>query len=256
MSRYILFCMLSWLQLLMSVELMAAGRTDWKVSSDATKQSSVASTQNRIDAELPVRVFEAAANASGPMLVYLTGDGGWNSFSTSFCNTLSKRGIPVVGMDARQYFWQRRSPEESASDLLKIIAKYDQEWRRKSLVLVGFSFGADITPFLVNRFPAAVQGLLLTVLLISPSKTCDFEIHLSDMLSLGIAKGPYNVIQEIQVSSFKNYTALFGSDEDKMLQKAFDQVNVYVEQLQGSHHFDRDYESVADFVNKLIQREK
>jgi len=248
--------MLLWLQLLMSIELTAAGRNDWKLSSDTAKQPSLASTQDWIQAELPLRVFEAASNSSGPMLVYLTGDGGWNSFSTSFCNTLSKRGIPVVGLDSRQYFWQRRSPDESASDLLKIITKYDKGWRRQSLVLVGYSFGADITPFLVNRFSASVQGRLLAVLLISPSKTCDFEIHLSDMLSLGIAKGQYNVIREIQASNFKNYTALFGSDEDKTLQMAFEQVNVHVERLQGSHHFDRDYESVADFVSKLIQREK
>jgi type IV secretory pathway VirJ component len=254
MSRYILFPLLLWLQLLMSVALIAASRIDWKLTSDTTKQPSLASTKNRIDAELPARVFEVAANSSGPMLVYLTGDGGWNSFSTSFCNNLSKRGIPVVGLDSRQYFWQSRSPEESASDLLKIIAKYNKDWKRQNLVLVGYSFGADITPFLVNRFPVSVQGRLLAVLLISPSKTCDFEIHLSDMLSMGIAKGPYNVIQEIQASNFKNYTALFGGDEDKTLQMAFGQVNVHVEQLPGSHHFDRDYESVADFVSKLIQR--
>jgi type IV secretory pathway VirJ component len=256
MSRYILFCMLLWLQLMVSVELTAAGRTDWKLSSGNAKQPSLASTQNKIDAELPVRLFEAAANFSGPMLVYLTGDGGWNTFSTSLCNSLSKRGIPVVGMDAQQYFWQRRSPEESASDLLKIIAKQEKVWRRQGLVLVGYSFGADIIPFLVNRFPATVQSRLLAILLISPSKTCDFEIHLSDMLSMGIAKGPYNVIGEIQLSNFKNYTALFGSDEDKTLQIAFDQVNVRVEQLQGSHHFDRDYESVANLICKVIPKGK
>ena len=244
MSRYILFCMLLWLQLLMSVELTAAGRTDWKLSSHTAKQP----------AELPVRLFEASENSSGSMLVYLTGDGGWNNFSTSLCNALSKRGIPVVGLDSRQYFWQSRSPDESASDLLKIIAKVDKDWKRQSLVLVGYSFGADITPFMVNRFPVSVQSRLLAVLLISPSKTCDFEIHLSDMLSLGIAKGPYNVIQEIQVSNFKNYRALFGGDEDKTLQMAFGQVNVHVEQLPGSHHFDRDFESVADIVSKLIKR--
>jgi type IV secretory pathway VirJ component len=76
------------------------------------------------------------------------------------------------------------------------------------------------------------------------------------MLSLGTAKGPYNVVQEIQVSNFKNYTALFGSDEDKILLMAFGQVNVHVEQLLGSHNFNRDYESVADFISKAIQKGK
>lgn len=256
MNRHLLFGMLLWLQLLTSLMPIVSDRTDWKVSSDTAKQPSVASTQNRIEAELPVRVFEASVDSPSPMLVYLTGDGGWNNFSTSLCNSLNKRGIPVVGLDTRQYFWQRRSPEESASDLLKIIAKYDKEWRRLSIVLVGYSFGADITPFLVNRFPVTVQGRLLAVLLISPSKTCDFEIHLSDMLSLGMSKGPYNVVQEIQVSNFKNYTALFGIDEDKTLLMAFGQVNVHMEQLPGNHNFNRDYESVADFIYKVIQKGK
>lgn len=256
MNRHLLFGMLLWLQLLMIPMTVMSGLSDWEVSSGTAMQPSVDSTQSTIQEELPVRVFEAAANSTGPMLVYLTGDGGWNNFSSSLCNALSKSGIPVVGLDARQYFWQSRSPDGTASDFLKIIAKYDQEWRRQRIVLVGFSFGADIIPFLVNRFPVTIQSRLLAVILISPSKTGDFEIHLSDMLSLGIAKGPYNVIREIQASNFKNYTALFGGDEDKTLQMDFDQVHVHVEQLPGSHNFNHDYESVADFVVKLIQKEK
>ncbi len=198
--------------------------------------------------DLPLKVLPAEIESDFPLFVFISGDGGWNTFEESFCKYLIQKGIPVVVLDAQKYFWKSRTPEETTDDLATVIGTYGKIWKRDKFILAGFSFGADIVPFLLNRFPAEIKGRLALSILISPDKTCDFEIHLSDMLNLGISKGKYNVINEIQKSNFKKMVAVFGHDEHKYNQEAFKQTGIKVDILPGNHHFDNGYEALADLI--------
>jgi len=138
---------------------------------------------------LPLKVMESGVESALPMFVFISGDGGWNSFDETLCGCLTKQGIPVVVLDARKYFWKSRTPEETTTDLITVIETYGHIWNRDTFVLAGFSFGASLVPFLVNRFPEGVLSRLTSAILISPDKNCDFEIHLLAMLNLGLSKG-------------------------------------------------------------------
>jgi type IV secretory pathway VirJ component len=186
------------------------------------------------------------------MFVYISGDGGWNKFSSALCRDINQKGIPVVVLDAQKYFWESKSPEQTAIDLTSVIEKYLKEWKKERFVLAGFSFGADIVPFLRNRFSAGIKGRVVSSILISPDKTCDFEIHLTDMLSMGISKGKYDVPLEIQKSDSKNFLVVFGSDESENAKQSFQLTGVKMKILQGNHHFDSEYASVADLILQEI----
>ncbi len=86
--------------------------------------------------------------------VLLSGDGGWAGIDKDVANSLAERGIPVVGWDTLRYFWTARTPEGLARDLDRTLDYYVTAWDRPRALLIGYSQGADVLPFAVNRLPA------------------------------------------------------------------------------------------------------
>ncbi len=210
--------------------------------------------QNTPVKELPLKVMNASVETSLPMIVFISGDGGWNTFNESLCENLNKKGMPVVALDAQKYFWSSKSPEEVTADIVSVIEVYQKEWKREKFVLAGYSFGADIVPFVLNRLQLEIKSKLATSIMISPDKTGDFEIHLSDMLNLGLSKGKYDVIKELQKSDNRNIVVFFGSDENKNTQQAFQLTGLRIETLEGKHHFNSSYEILADRIIAEIEK--
>jgi type IV secretory pathway VirJ component len=160
----------------------------------------------------------------------------------------------VVALDSQKYFWKIKTPDRTASDMIRVIETYQKLWKRDRFVLSGFSFGASIVPFLANRLPQNVKNNLGPIILITPDKRGDFEIHLSDMLNLGLAKGKYDVLQEIQQGDIKKYLVIFGSDESESTHQAFQQAGLKTEILQGNHHFDSGYDAVAERIVEEVKK--
>jgi len=198
--------------------------------------------------DLPLKIFDSSTSSNLPLLVYISGDGGLNSFSESLCMSLSQKGIPVVFLDAKKYFWRSKTPEETTASLTLIIETYLKIWKRDRFILTGFSFGASVVPFIVNRLSSDIKKEMWHALLISPDQTSDFEIHLSDMLNLGISRGKYDVIKEIHSIENHRLTAVFGSDESEEVRQSFRETGMRVEILQGNHHFDSNDQSLIDLI--------
>ncbi len=210
--------------------------------------------QNSLVADLPLKVLPTSIESDLPMFVFISGDGGWNTFNESLCDYLNRKGIPVVALDSRKYFWSSKTPEEVTDDMVSVIEAYQKEWKREKFVLAGYSFGADIVPFVQNRLPLYIKSKLASSIMISPDNAGDFEVHLTDMLNLGLSKGKYDVIKELQKSDYKNIVVFFGSDESQNNREAFQQIGVKTETLEGDHHFDSGYEALADRIMSEIEK--
>lgn len=204
--------------------------------------------------EMPLKVIESSIESTLPMVVYISGDGGWNTFSDSLCNYLSKKGFPVVVLNARKYFWDRKTPEEAAADLVTIVDAFGVRWKRDKFILTGFSFGASLVPFLVNLFPERITGRLSSSIMINPDMLCDFEVHLSDMLNMGPSKGEFDVVREMKAIDVKKTAIFFGGDERMELQQAFRLTGANVQIVPGNHHFDDDYEALAELLVKEMMK--
>lgn len=204
--------------------------------------------------DLPLLVLPATVESTLPMFVFVSGDGGWNTFNESLCKYVTDKGLSVVALNSQKYFWGSRTPEETAEDMATVVEFYQKLWRKDRFVLAGYSFGANIVPFLANRFPVGIKKCQSSAILISPDRSCDFEIHLSDMLNLDLSKGKYDVIQEIQKCSDVSFLAIFGSDESTKTQQAFRKTSIKVEILQGNHHFDRGVEALGDSIVAEVKR--
>src|SRR5881628_1208854 len=102
---------------------------------------------------LPLIKVPAKAPGRDELAVLLTGDGGWAQTDKGLSEALTKGGIPVVGWNSLRYFLKRRDPDRSAKDLERILRHYLPLWHKERVILIGYSFGADVMPFLASRLP-------------------------------------------------------------------------------------------------------
>lgn len=206
--------------------------------------------------ELPLTVIPAESNSRGPAFFLISGDGGWTSFDNTFCELLAKKGVPVVGLDAKKYFWKAKTPEETTIALASIIEDYTKKWNTTSFVLAGYSFGADLVPFIANKLPDSLKNRISLILLLSPDRFGDFEIHLTDMLSLGIAKKKYNIADEVRKITTPRVVSIFGQEEDETNIQAFREAGSTISLLPGDHHYNKNDSGLVEMILKSIENSK
>ena len=196
-----------------------------------------------------VRVYRAGQPSSpqdgDTLAVMISGDGGWAEIDRSVAEGLARRGIAVVGIDALRYFWDRRTPDGAARDLARVIEHYCGEWHEHSVLVIGYSFGADVLPFMVARLPANVRSRIVLVALINPQRYADFEFHVTDWLPFGGHRTSHPVIPEVRKLAGTRVMCLYGSDDHDAACPSMDTTAVEVRELPGGHHFDGDYDRLV-----------
>ena len=202
---------------------------------------------------LPYIIIPAGTKGN-KLTVFISGDGGWFRFEQMISDNLANRGIATIGLDSRKYFWTRKSPEESASDIATLIDHFSREWNRDSIIMVGYSFGAEIVPFIVNRLPDYLKRRVTSEVLLSPTANADFEVHLTDMIGLKNSHDQYNVIKEI--NSLRNIRTLiiFGQSENTKLPSFMTGTKISVVKIPGDHHYKFDTPLIVSKMkeNKLF----
>lgn len=195
--------------------------------------------------DLPI--VEVPAQGNGDTLaVLISGDGGWAGIDKELAAALSKQGMPVVGLDSLRYFWKKRTPDSTAADVDRVMRHYLSAWQKKSVLLIGFSQGADVMPFVVNRLPAATRERLRLVALLSLSQTAVFEFHLQNWL--GAPKGAIPIAPELLRMKGVRGLCVYGADETDSLCSQPAAKSLQVVKLSGGHHFDGNYANLASLL--------
>ncbi len=200
-------------------------------------------------ADLPLIEVPAQGARRDLYAVLLTGDGGWAGIDKAIAGELAQDGVPVVGWSSLRYFWKARTPEELAADLTRVLGHYRKAWGLARVLLVGYSFGADVLPFAVNRLPAAEQAQVAAVSLIGLAPSASFEFHISSWLGEG---GNPRYPTPAEVDRLKPPAlCLVGADETDSACQA---TRAHVVALPGGHHFDGDYEKLARAILEFAAR--
>lgn len=196
---------------------------------------------------LPVKTWPSPA--ATPLVLYISGDGGFNSFTTNLCNNINKSGYAVAAVNSKAYFWDKKTPEKTSADITAYLSSELEGRSNQQLVMIGYSFGADVMPFIVNRLDPEMKKKLVSVVLISPSTSTDFEIHWSDMFG-GNAKRSMDVVAEINKMAVPKLASFFGSDEKDFPVNQVDLKNYRNVTLPGGHRFDGKTEELAQSIIK------
>jgi len=189
-------------------------------------------------AKLPLVITNAISqNKDVPVALLISGDGGWYGFEQSIADYFAKLDIPTVGLDSRKYFWNRRTPEETASDLAKALNFYCNKWGRGKFILVGYSLGAEIVPFIFNRLPEDMKHSVLSAVLLSPESNTDFEVHITNMLGMGSRQNTYDVLKEINAMPELPTLIIIGEGEKNTVPSLLKGTAVKVRLIPGDHHY-------------------
>jgi type IV secretory pathway VirJ component len=178
------------------------------------------------------------------MAVVLTGDGGWAQIDKRISARLASTGVPVVGWSSLKYYWTPRTPETASSDLARILDHYQTAWERHRFLLVGYSFGADVLPFLVSRLPAPLRDRVALVGLLGLSEQASFEFHVAGWL--GVETGNHPTVPEVARLGATPVLCLRGEDESDSACRLLRGPAVHTVTLSGGHHFGGSYERIAD----------
>ncbi len=177
--------------------------------------------------------------------VLLSGDGGWAGLDKDVAAALAARGIPVVGWDSLRYFWTARTPDRVAADVDRVLRYYADHWQRRHAIVIGYSQGADVLPFALNRLPEATRSLVARMVLIGLGEKASFEFHVGNWLGNDDADA-LPIRPEAEKLSAATTLCLYGADETDSLCPTLGAVPAA--KLPGGHHFDGDYGRLADEI--------
>jgi type IV secretory pathway VirJ component len=172
-----------------------------------------------------------------PVALLISGDGGWYSFEQSIADKLAEMGISTLGLDSKKYFWKRTTPEKTAEDIARLFNFYGKEWGKEKFILIGYSLGAEIVPFIATRLPDNLKPKIMSSILLSPETRTDFEIHISNMLGMGNKQNTYNVPEEIKKMEPVRTLIIIGSGEKNEVPELLSGSSVIIRKIPGDHHY-------------------
>lgn len=228
-----------------AIETASADGEQYKALEDAVAAilaKAPASAEDGLS-DLPLAVLPAHS-AHDTMAIVLSGDGGWRDIDRQIAEFLAAKGVPTVGIDSLRYFWSEKSPETIAADLKRIIDHYSDAWQVHSVVLIGYSFGADVLPAAYNRFAADEKARISLVSLLGLSGSAAFEFDVSGWLGVNedtshptmpdVKRIPPGIVQ-----------CIYGEEDEDSICAKLEGTGAEIIRTQGGHHFDDDYEALA-----------
>jgi type IV secretory pathway VirJ component len=183
-------------------------------------------------------------NPSAPLVVLLTGDGGWAGLDRGLADAFNEHGVPVVALSTLQYFWHARTPEQTSADLERVLRHYLAAWKRERVLLVGYSFGADVLPFIVNRLPPELRARIGSVNMLGLSERASFEIHVAGWVPGGDT-GNAPVQPELERMHGIDALCLYGAGESNDPCARFAGGSLTALAVGQGHHFGGEYGELA-----------
>ena len=204
-------------------------------------------------ADLPLVEVAAQGTPANRIAIIITGDGGWAGLDIAVADQLARRGIAVVGLSSVKYFWQTRKPEEAADALTRIIGHYGAAHALADFVVIGYSFGAALSPVLINRLPDSARERIAAQVLISPDAEAVFEIHVGDWFGSTQHEGAIPILPDIAKTKVP-VICVHGVDEgaDSFCQALAGKPNVRQLELPGGHHYNGDYDKLGASIYKAL----
>jgi type IV secretory pathway VirJ component len=201
--------------------------------------------------DLPVNEVRAeGASNSDEMAVLLTGDGGWSGLDQELAAQLAASGVPTVGLNSLKYFWTERSPAETAKDVARVMSHYLAAWNKQRVLLVGYSFGADVLPFVVNRLPPELRARVATVSLLGVDSNASFEIRIAGWVGADDSGPPTQ--PEVAAMVDVPVLCIYGEGESDSICPGLttrpEHTKITLAEVGKGHHFSGEYAALAERI--------
>jgi type IV secretory pathway VirJ component len=189
-------------------------------------------------ADLPLLEEPATAPELDAFAVDLTGSGGYENLDVEVAEAMAAQGVPLVAISSPEYFWTNRDPEGMSRDLARILEHYLKAWHKSKAILIGYSQGADIMPFMINRLPPALRSKVASIGLIGPDDQAELDMGLAGFMTHRKAPAPLPVAPETERLKGFKVVCVYGMREKKPLCPKLDpKLGVDLFGVGGGHGF-------------------
>jgi type IV secretory pathway VirJ component len=195
--------------------------------------------------DLPVQEVHASG-AADEFALLITGDGGWAGLDQELAARLAAQGVPTVALNSLKYFWTERTPDETARDVARVLRHYLAAWSKRRVLLIGYSFGADVLPFVVNRLPPELRARVASMSLLGIDAHASFEVRIADWVG-GDQGGPPTRPELAEVTRVP-VLCIYGEGEEDSICPGLAEKSVVREQIGKGHHFSGEYATLADRI--------
>jgi len=195
--------------------------------------------------DLPLEEVHAAGPASEFALL-LTGDGGWAGLDQELAARLAANGVPTVALNSLKYFWTPRTPAQTAEDVARVLRHYLEAWHAQRVLMIGYSFGADVLPFVVNRLPPELRARVASVTLLGIDAHASFEVHVAEWVEGD--EGGVPTRPELAALRGVPVLCIYGAGESDSICPEIPPGTVTREQIGHGHHFSGEYSRLADRI--------
>ena len=186
--------------------------------------------------DLPVVEIVSPSASSEILAIIISGDGGWNGLDRRLGKRLAERGVSVVGLDSKLYFATARSPHGASRDVARLLRHYLGAWGKERAMLIGYSRGADVLPFIAAHLPADLRSHVALVAIVGSDGFAQFENGTADQPDTRTLE----VLPEILTLRGMNPICVYGVHEAKSVCTDLDPDQAGVLARPGDHAFRND----------------
>lgn len=205
--------------------------------------------------DLPIVELLAAHSSGNTVAIVLSGDGGWADIDQKVGQRLQARGIDVVGLDIRDYLREAsRSPAGVGSDISRIARRYMALWGKQNVAIIGYSRGSDLAPFAANNLAPDIRPHLTLIVMLALLERASFEYHFSDLWRTTSGSGDTPILPQLEELKGVPMICVYGKEEKESLCRTAPAGLMTVIARNGKHHFDGNYNALADIIYQAIAR--
>ena len=127
-------------------------------------------------------------------------------------------------------------------------------WNRSTILLVGYSRGADILPFMGSRLPADLREHVRLVVFLGLEPSIDFRYHASWIPFYHPREVQFPVAPELEKMRDYRMLCVYGKREPHSLCRSLDPHLVRKLAEPGGHHFDGRYEEIGNAIVDALEQ--
>ncbi|MBL0173391.1 MAG: hypothetical protein IPP90_22420 [Gemmatimonadaceae bacterium] len=205
-------------------------------------------------ADLPLIWVAPQGVSAHVTAVLLSGDGGWAELIKEVADGLAAHGIGVVGFNSRAWLSKPRTPEATAAAVVRAIDAAQRRWPADRLLLVGYSRGADMAPFVATRLPQPLAAQLAGIAMFGLAPMASFEFHLIDLVKDTRRASDIAIEPELEKLRGTRMVCVYGTDEETSGCRDDSSGLMTKDARPGGHHFDRNSSALVAHVLALLVR--
>lgn len=187
------------------------------------------------------------------IVIIFSGAGGRRFFFREISHYFRILDYRVIEFNSLRYFlFKKRSPELLARHVNLILNREIDKAPFDEIIFVGYSQGADVLPFAINRLEKHWQQKISALILIGAAEKADFRLRLRDLITGGYGSDSLNIEPELAKLGTIPTLFIYGDRDRKTIARKARGEHFYFSEIASGHIF-HDAKTVAKIILRHLQ---